>query len=73
VGKRDPKWGESVHAVVVLKQGANLTGEDLISHCRSLIASYKCPKSVDFVTELPRTASGKISKVDIRKTLDGNC
>jgi acyl-CoA synthetase (AMP-forming)/AMP-acid ligase II len=73
VGKRDAKWGESVHAVVVLKQGASMTGEELISHCRSLIASYKCPKSVEFVTELPRTASGKISKVDIRKTLDGNC
>ena len=67
VGKPDPKWGESVHALVVLKAGATVSAEDIIAHCRARIASYKCPKSVDFAADLPRTATGKISKLDIRK------
>jgi acyl-CoA synthetase (AMP-forming)/AMP-acid ligase II len=67
VGKPDPKWGESVHALVVLKSGAEATAEEIIAHCRARIASYKCPKSVDFAADLPRTTTGKISKLDIRK------
>lgn len=69
VGAPDPKWGETVHAVVVLRSAAVLNQEELIGHCKELIASYKCPKSVEFVDELPRMATGKINKVELRARL----
>jgi acyl-CoA synthetase (AMP-forming)/AMP-acid ligase II len=58
----DPKWGESVMAVVILKDGATATEEEIINFCRNKMAGYKKPKSVKFITqdEMPRTASGKI-------------
>lgn len=66
VGVPHPKWVEAVKAVVVAKPGAVLTEADLIAHCKGLIASYKCPKSVDFVAELPRMATGKLNKPELR-------
>jgi len=66
IGVPDPKWGETVKAVVVLKPGATLTPETLVAHCRTLIAGYKCPRVVAFVPELPRLPSGKVSKVALR-------
>ena len=66
IGVPDPKWVEAVKAVVVLKEGATVSGPELIAHCRTLIAGYKCPKSVSFVRELPRLPSGKINKVELR-------
>jgi acyl-CoA synthetase (AMP-forming)/AMP-acid ligase II len=66
IGVADLKWGEAVKGIVVLKQSAALTAEELIAHCRGLIAGYKCPKSIDFVDELPRLPSGKINKVALR-------
>ena len=66
IGIADDKWGEAVKAIVVLKSGASATAAELIAHCRTLIAGYKCPKSIDFVDELPRLPSGKISKVMLR-------
>jgi len=65
-GVPDPLWGEAVKACVVLKQGADTTADDLINFTRSLIAHYKCPKSVDFVSALPRTESGKLMKRVLR-------
>lgn len=65
IGVKHDYWGETVRAVVVLKGEA--TGEDLIAHCRTRIASYKKPKSVVFVNELPRLPSGKINKVVLRQ------
>ena len=62
----DPKWVEAVQAVVVLKAGAQVSEAELITHCRALIAHYKCPKYVAFVDELPRLPSGKINKVELR-------
>jgi acyl-CoA synthetase (AMP-forming)/AMP-acid ligase II len=50
----------------VLKRGAEVTEAELIAHCRTLIAGYKCPKGITFVPELPRLASGKINKVELR-------
>ena len=54
IGVPDKTWTQSVKAVVVLKDGESATAEDIIEHCRSLIASYKKPRSVEFVDALPR-------------------
>jgi len=56
-----------VHAVVVLREGATLTQEQVDQHCRRLIAAYKCPRSVDFRHELPLSAAGKILKYRLRE------
>ena len=66
IGLPDPKWGENVHAVVVLKSGMSVTQDELIDFCKANIASYKKPKSVDFVKELPRNPSGKVLKKELR-------
>jgi acyl-CoA synthetase (AMP-forming)/AMP-acid ligase II len=67
IGVPDERWGEAVKAVVVLKPGQAATAEELIAHARGLIAGFKLPKSVDFVAELPRNASGKVLKRELRK------
>ncbi len=67
VGVPSPRWGETPKAIVVLAPGAQLTEADLIAFVRSRIAGYKCPTSVEFVDELPRNASGKILKRELRK------
>jgi acyl-CoA synthetase (AMP-forming)/AMP-acid ligase II len=67
IGVPDQRWGEAVKAIVVLKAGATVTSEALIAHCRTLIAGYKCPKSIEFLAELPRLPSGKVSKVSLRE------
>lgn len=67
IGIPSEKWGEAVHAVVVLKDGQNATEQDIIAHCKSLIGGYKCPRSVEFRTEaLPVTPVGKIRKNVLR-------
>lgn len=66
IGVPDPKWGESVMAFVVTKPGQAVSEADLITHCRSLIGSYKKPRHVQFLDQLPRLASTR--KVD-KKTL----
>ncbi|SPB14596.1 AMP-dependent synthetase [Caballeronia novacaledonica] len=66
IGVPHEKWGESVHAVIVLKPGASATLESIQSHCRELIAGYKIPRSVDFVDALPMTSVGKIAKNELR-------
>ncbi len=68
IGLPDEKWGEAVTAVVVLGEGKSVSATELIDYCRQQIASYKCPKQVIFIEELPRNASGKILKKDLRKT-----
>ena len=67
IGIPDPKWGESVKAYVVPVQGALLSEAELIGHCKSVLAGYKCPKAIEFVSELPRIATGKINKVALRE------
>ena len=66
IGIPDPKWGEAIKAVVALLPGLSATEEELISFCKNNIASYKKPKSVDFVDELPKNNYGKILKRDLR-------
>ena len=68
IGVPDDKWGERVHAIIRLKPDAAATAEDLVAHCRTLIAGYKCPRSVELRVEpLPLSAAGKILKTDLRK------
>jgi len=67
VGVPDAKWGETVKAFVVCKAGASAGEADVIAHCKQLIASYKCPKLVEIVAALPRTATGKLNKMALRE------
>jgi long-chain acyl-CoA synthetase len=67
IGIPDEKWGEAVHAIVVPRSGACVTPEQVISHCRALIAGYKCPRSVAIRNEpMPLSGAGKILKVILR-------
>ena len=70
IGLPDPKWGEAVHAVVVLRAGAYAASptlaEELRAHCQTQLAGYKCPRSFRFVAELPMSAAGKILKNVLR-------
>ena len=63
----DDRWGESVKAVIALKPGATATADELMAFCRSRLADYKMPRSVDFVTELPKNPSGKIARKVVRE------
>ena len=67
IGLPDPHWGENVSAVVVPAPGANVTEDEIIAACRAVLAGYKKPKRVFFVDELPRNASGKILKRELRE------
>lgn len=67
IGVPDPRWGESVKAFVVLADGAAVNGAEIIAFCRQSIASYKKPRSVEFVATLPRLANKKIDKKELRK------
>jgi fatty-acyl-CoA synthase/long-chain acyl-CoA synthetase len=60
------QWGEQVHATVVLAPGASLSEADVISYARQRLGGYKCPRSVSFADELPRTGSGKLLKRELR-------
>jgi acyl-CoA synthetase (AMP-forming)/AMP-acid ligase II len=64
----DPKWGEAIKAVVVLKAEATATSEELIEFCRGSLAAFKAPKSVEFRDELPKSAVGKILRRVIRES-----
>ena len=67
IGVPDEKWGEAVKAVVVLKPGKQATPADIIAWARERIAGFKTPKSVDFIDALPRNASGKILRRELRE------
>lgn len=67
IGVPDEKWGEAVKAVCVLKPGESATAEEIIAHCKQHLASYKAPKSVDFVESLPKSGAGKILKREVRE------
>jgi acyl-CoA synthetase (AMP-forming)/AMP-acid ligase II len=63
----DHMWGEVPKALVVLKPGTHAGEIELIEHCRSRLAHYKCPRSVENIDSLPRTGTGKVLKRDLRK------
>ncbi len=67
IGVPDEKWGETIKAVITRKPGMNVTFEEIIALCQEKLASYKKPTSVDIVDDLPRTASGKILKRELRE------
>ena len=67
IGVPNDKWGETVKALVVLAPGAQATAAELIAYCRETMAHYKCPSSVDFLDDIPRTATGKIQKFKLRE------
>jgi acyl-CoA synthetase (AMP-forming)/AMP-acid ligase II len=67
IGVPDAQWGEVVKAIVVLRPGASATEPELVEFCRGQLASYKRPRSVDFIAELPRNPSGKVLKKDLRE------
>lgn len=69
VGLPDAKWGEVVTAVVVPRKESSLDESEVIAHCRSRLAAYKCPKSVKFVNGLPKSAAGKVLKHELRVSL----
>jgi acyl-CoA synthetase (AMP-forming)/AMP-acid ligase II len=66
IGIPDPYWIERVHALVVLKNDAQASEEEIINFCKDHIAGYKTPKSVEFVENLPKNPQGKILKKEIR-------
>lgn len=67
IGIPDDVWGESVKAFVVKREGAAVTEEALIQFCKEKLASYKKPKSVDFIDELPKNASGKVLRKELKE------
>ncbi|MFC1893757.1 AMP-binding protein [Chloroflexota bacterium] len=67
IGIPDPYWVERVHAVAVLKEEASLTADELIAFCKKNLAGYKAPKSVEYVTSLPKNPAGKSLKKELRE------
>lgn len=68
IGIPSDKWGESPLAFVVVAEGQNLTSDDILAHCEKRLARYKLPTAIKFVSEIPRNPSGKILKVELRKS-----
>ena len=67
IGVPDDKWGEAVKALIIKSPDSGLTGEDVIRYCSQQIAGYKKPKSVEFISEFPRSPVGKVQKKVLRE------
>lgn len=72
IGLPDPIWGEKITAVVVLKEGKNVTEDEIIAFCKGKLAHFKAPKHVIFTQSLPKTGSAKIYKYKLREMYKGN-
>ena len=68
IGVPDDRWGETVKALVVLRPDATVDEAGLIEFTRERMSHFKCPRSVEFRAELPRTATGKLQKFKLRET-----
>lgn len=68
IGIPSEQWGESVHAVIILKPGSSASEQDIVAHCRERIAGYKCPRSFEFREVLPVSSVGKVLKTELRKS-----
>ena len=66
IGVPDARWGEAIKAIVTLRDGAEPDAEAILAYCRTRLAGYKLPKSIDFVDAMPLTGTGKISKKTLR-------
>ena len=67
IGIPSDQWGESVHAVLIPKEGAKLDQTEVIAFCKERIAGFKCPRSIEIVAEMPMSGAGKILKTELRK------
>lgn len=68
IGIPSEKWGESVHAIVILHPDASASAEDLMAHCHTVIAGYKCPRSIEFRSDpFPLSGANKVLKTELRK------
>ena len=66
IGVPSEKWGETPLAIIVPRPGATPTSDEIIAHCRDNLAHFKTPSRVEFVQALPRTATGKLKKFELR-------
>ncbi|MEL0253556.1 MAG: acyl-CoA synthetase, partial [Novosphingobium sp.] len=69
IGMPDPRWIERVTAIIVLRAGATVNADDLVRHCSTHLSSFKVPKQILFEPDLPRNASGKILKRELRERI----
>ena len=67
IGVPDDKWGEAVKAIVVLRDGNAISEDLIIAHCKTRLGGVKAPKSIEFRTEIPKTAAAKTDKKALRK------
>jgi acyl-CoA synthetase (AMP-forming)/AMP-acid ligase II len=67
IGVPDEKWGEAIKAIVSLKPGQKATEDEIINFCKQYMASYKKPKSVEFIKEIPKNPYGKVLKRELRE------
>ena len=72
IGGKDSKWGERVVAIVVADPATQApSAEEIVAWCRERLAHFKCPRDVHFVAELPRNATGKLLKTELRGQFTG--
>jgi len=71
IGVPDERWGEAVKAIILLKEGIPCSEKDILEYCQRNLAGFKQPKSVTFVSSLPRNITGKVLKTELRKIYGG--
>ena len=67
IGIPSEQWGETPLALIVPREGQQVTRDDIVAHCRAKMAGFKIPRTVEFVETLPRTATGKLKKFELRE------